>query len=102
MTWHRIDVAPELAAGEKTTTLVNGREVLICRTKDNYYALGSRCTHSAWPLVGEPIEGNEIICTLHGARFDLRDGCPVSGPASKPLSTYPIELRDGALYVSFP
>ncbi len=46
------------------------------------------------------IEGMEIICTLHGARFDLRDGCPTAGPASRPLATFPIELRDGELYVS--
>ena len=41
----------------------------------------------------------EIVCTLHGARFDIRDGCPSGGPASKSLSSYPIELRDGELYV---
>jgi len=82
------------------TAVIEGREVLICRVGEDYFALGSRCTHSAWPLVGEPIEGKEIVCTLHGARFDLRDGCPTIGPASKPLATYPIEMRDGALYVS--
>ena len=79
---------------------VEDREILICRVRDDYFALGSRCTHSAWPLAAEPIEGMEIICTLHGAHFDLRDGCPTRGPASKPLATYPIEFRDGELYVS--
>ena len=81
-------------------TVVEGREILVCRLGDDFFALGSRCTHAAWPLVGEPIEGSEILCTLHGARFDIRDGCPTSGPASKPLSTFPIERRDDALYVS--
>ena len=100
MTWHRIDTPPEMRSGTKMTAVIEGREVLICRVGEDYFALGSRCTHSAWPLVGEPIEGKEIVCTLHGARFDLRDGCPTIGPASKPLATYPIEMRDGALYVS--
>ena len=99
MAWRAIALPSPIASGEKTAVLVGGREILVCRVDDRYFALASRCTHSAWPLAGEPIEGMEIVCTLHGARFDLRDGCPTGGPASKPLATYPIELRDGELYV---
>jgi 3-phenylpropionate/trans-cinnamate dioxygenase ferredoxin subunit len=99
MSWHELNLPSPLATGEKIAVRVQDQEILICRVKDDYYALGNRCTHSAWPLSGEPIEGMEIICTLHGARFDLRDGCPTAGPASKPLATYPIELRNGQLYV---
>ena len=100
LAWHRIDEMSPLASGDKMVAKVDGREVLICCVEDEYFALASRCSHAAWPLVGEPIDGHEIICTLHGARFDLRDGCPTLGPASKPLATFPIEKRDGALFVS--
>ncbi|MBW2422668.1 MAG: Rieske 2Fe-2S domain-containing protein [Deltaproteobacteria bacterium] len=100
MSWHRIDAPIGLASGEKHLAVVGGREILVCRTGEDYYAIAGRCTHSAWPLVDEPIEGMEIVCTLHGARFDLRDGCPTAGPASKPLATYAIERRHDALYVS--
>jgi len=100
MSWHLISLSSPLISGEKIPICIEDREILICRVKDDYFALGSRCTHSAWPLAGEPIEGMEIVCTLHGARFDLRDGCPTGGPANKPLATFPIELRDGELYVS--
>jgi nitrite reductase/ring-hydroxylating ferredoxin subunit len=61
---------------------------------DNPLVSGERTTAS----IGDK---EVLVCTLHGARFDLRDGCPTAGPASKPLATYPIELRDGELYVSF-
>lgn len=100
MSWHRIELPDSLASGEKFQAEVAGRELLVCRIGAAYFALASRCTHGAWPLLGEPIEGMQIVCTLHGARFDLRDGCPTSGPASRPLATYPIEERDDALYVS--
>lgn len=96
--WLRVPF--ELAPGEKRVAELGNREVLVCRTSEGYFALASRCTHAAWPLADEPVEGWQIVCTLHGARFDLRDGCPVTGPARKPLATYPIELRDGELYVS--
>ena len=99
MSWHPIKLPSPLASREKVSISLEDREILVCRVDDQYFALSTRCTHSAWPLVNEPIEGMEIICTLHGARFDIRDGCPSGGPASKPLSSYPIELRDGELYV---
>jgi len=100
MPWHRIDLSPPLGSGESASTEIDGREILVCRIEQDYFALAGRCTHAAWPLASEPLEGMEIVCTLHGARFDLRDGCPTGGPARKPLATYPIELRDGQLYVS--
>jgi len=100
MPWHHIALPSPLDPGEKTAARIDDREILVCRVDEGYFAVANRCTHSAWPLQSEPIEGMEIVCTLHGARFDLRDGCPTAGPASRPLATYPIELRDGELYVS--
>jgi 3-phenylpropionate/trans-cinnamate dioxygenase ferredoxin subunit len=100
MSWHHIALPNPLVSGEKSVARLEDKEILVCRIDESYFAVSNRCTHSAWPLASEPIEGMEIICTLHGARFDLRDGCPTAGPASKPLATYPIELRDGELYVS--
>lgn len=96
--WERLDLV--LSPGEKRVVEIAGREILVCRTTTGYFALAARCSHAAWPLADEPVEGSQIVCTLHGARFDMRDGCPVAGPARKPLATYPIELRDGGLYVS--
>jgi len=100
MSWHHIALSDPLATGQKAAMEIEGKEILICRIDEQYFAVANRCTHSAWPLCQEPIEGLEIVCSLHGARFDLRDGCPTAGPASKPLATFPIELRDGELYVS--
>lgn len=102
LAWHRIVLSAPLCSGDKQVCQVAEREVLVSRVEDRYFATSSRCTHAAWPLVGEPILGMEIVCTLHGARFDLRDGCPSSGPAHKPLDTYAIEQRDGDLFVNLP
>lgn len=99
MAWHRIPLPGPLAPGEKTAARIGDREILVCRVDAGYFAVSNRCTHAAWPLAAEPLEGTEIHCTMHGARFDLRDGCPIAGPASRPLATYPVELRDGEVYV---
>lgn len=110
MSWQRVEIAAEatqeasgapLAPGDKRAVRVGDQEILVLRLGDEYFAVSNRCTHAAWPLTREPVDGMEIVCTLHGARFDVRDGCPTGGPTSKPLATYPIELRDGELYVRF-
>ena len=110
MSWQRIEMAegeaksapgPPLAPGEKRAVRVGDHELLVLRLGDEYFAISNRCPHAAWPLSNEPIDGMEILCTLHGARFDVRDGCPTGGPTSKPLATFPIELRDDELYVRF-
>lgn len=100
MAWHQIAFQDPLRSGESKTTMVKDKEILISRVGTAYYAVAGRCTHAAWPLSPEEVEGFEVVCTLHGARFDLRDGCPTTGPASKPLAIFPIELRNGELYVS--
>lgn len=98
--WERVEIA--LEPGEKRVIEIAGREILVGRTSDHYFAVAPRCPHAAWPLADEPVEGFQIVCTLHGARFDLRDGCPTSGPARRPLAIYPIESREGGLFVSLP
>ena len=99
MSWHSVTLDVPLASGDRQAVRIADTEVLVCRVGDEYFAVSNRCTHAAWPLAAEPLDGVEILCTLHGARFDLRDGCPTAGPASRPLATYPIELREGELYV---
>jgi 3-phenylpropionate/trans-cinnamate dioxygenase ferredoxin subunit len=41
----------------------------------------------------------QIECWLHGSMFDLRTGKPTNLPATEPVATFPVELRDGAVYV---
>ncbi len=100
MPWHHVSLPSALRPGQKAETEIDGKEILVCRVDEQYFAVANRCTHSAWPLSRGEIKGMEVICTMHGARFDLRNGCPSAGPASKSLATFPIELRNGELYVS--
>ena len=72
---------------------LGGRGVLVCNVAGELYAVAARCTHAAWPLDGGPLEGSELVCTLHGARFDVRDGRPRARPASKPLETFAVRIR---------
>jgi 3-phenylpropionate/trans-cinnamate dioxygenase ferredoxin subunit len=76
-----------------------GRDFLLCRADSSFYAISDRCTHAAWNLAGSEIRGCEIVCSLHGARFDLRTGAAVAAPARKPIGTFPVRTRAARIEV---
>jgi nitrite reductase/ring-hydroxylating ferredoxin subunit len=66
-----------------------------------FYATADTCTHEKWSL-GEDsdLEGNEIVCPLHMARFDIRSGKVLCLPAMESLRTFQVEVgEDGRVYV---
>ena len=69
------------------------RDFLLCRADGSFYAISDRCTHAAWNLAGSDIRDCEIICSLHGGRFDLRTGAATASPAHKPIGTFPVRTR---------
>jgi len=100
MTRLRVCAVGELAPGSSVT--VQGDEkIAVYRTGDGeFYATSDTCTHEEWSL-GEDsdLEGCEVTCPLHMARFDLRTGKPLCLPATTPLTTYEVRVEDGTIFV---
>jgi 3-phenylpropionate/trans-cinnamate dioxygenase ferredoxin subunit len=61
---------------------------------DEIMASDDVCTHAFALLSTGWFEGCEIECPLHGARFDVRTGKVLCGPATKDLSVYPVKVED--------
>lgn len=77
--------------------------IAIFKINAQFYAIDDTCTHSDASLAaGKVNEHCEIICPLHGARFDLQTGKALSFPAVKPVNTYPVVVKDGQVYVQLP
>ena len=85
----------ELKMGEGNAILVRASplpDVLILLRHENgtFTALNARCTH----LGCQVRPGGEFLtCPCHQSTFD-RWGKVVRGPAQKPLSSYPVEVRE--------
>jgi nitrite reductase/ring-hydroxylating ferredoxin subunit len=45
------------------------------------------------------LRGHRLICPLHGASFDVRNGAVLGAPASAPLPRYPVRIVDGQIEV---
>ena len=72
---------------------IAGTEVLVCHTAEGFFAINNTCSHAAASLAEGKLKGHRILCPLHGAAFDVRDGKALSRPASVPLACYPVRVE---------
>ncbi|CAG9262954.1 non-heme iron oxygenase ferredoxin subunit [Paraburkholderia caribensis] len=72
--------------------------IAVYKCGDEYFATQDKCTHAQASLSEGWVEGFEVFCPVHDARFDIRDGRALCFPATEPLATYKVVLEGG--YVS--
>ncbi|NOX60591.1 MAG: ubiquinol-cytochrome c reductase iron-sulfur subunit [Chloroflexi bacterium] len=69
----------------------------LVRLEDGFLAEYRKCTHLG--CVVPWIEEEGIFnCPCHSSLF-TKEGEVISGPAPRPLDLFPIEIRDGVIYV---
>lgn len=78
---------------------VEGRKVLLHRSAGELHAIDDVCSHAGGVLSRGVLAGCVVECPLHGARFDLRDGQIVRGPAHHPQPVLPTRVRNGWIEV---
>jgi 3-phenylpropionate/trans-cinnamate dioxygenase ferredoxin subunit len=96
----RVCSLDDVPKGTAVSAEIDGTAVAIVHADDdNVYAVYDQCSHAAVALSEGEIDGCTLECWLHGSRFDLRTGAPTGLPATGPVPTYPVEIRDGDIYV---
>ena len=79
---------------------VAGRDILVCHTKSGVYAVDDICTHAFARMSDGRLRGVRLICPLHGASFDVRNGTVLGPPATRPLAAHAVRVVDGAIEVA--
>ncbi|MDX9849750.1 MAG: non-heme iron oxygenase ferredoxin subunit [Anaerolineaceae bacterium] len=92
----------ELPSGERIFLEIDNMSIVIFNIAGDVYALEDRCTHDNGPLGEGEIEGFEIICPRHGARFDVRDGRALTLPAVEPTRYFPTRIIDNQIEIGIP
>ena len=96
-----IDVAPQagFTAGQWRSLDVDGTLVAVFNMDGAYYAIEDVCTHDGGILTGGALEGEEIVCPRHGARFSIKTGAVLAPPAYEDVATFPVRINDGMVQV---
>ena len=85
--------------GELTGVLAEKLPVVLANVDGDIYALEDQCSHEEYPLSDGSLEGSDVVCTYHGARFDACTGARKALPAVMPVRSFPVEIREGEVYV---
>lgn len=96
-----VDVAAECEIAPGTCRLidVDGANVAVFNIDGAYYAIEDLCTHDGGDLSGGMLDGDQIVCPRHGARFCVRTGTALTAPAFEPTATFPVRVENGAIQV---
>ncbi len=95
----RAAAASEIPPGEKKIVEVDGILVVLVNLDGQFYAIEDVCTHDGGPLGEGKLNGCELICPRHGARFDVRTGAATRMPAIEPAPTHAVRVENGDVLV---
>lgn len=76
--------------------------VVLFNVNGTYYAIADLCTHDDGPLEDGNLEGYEVECPRHGARFDIRNGAALCLPATTPVPTFQVKVIGEDIFVESP
>ncbi|ETN91455.1 Naphthalene 1,2-dioxygenase system ferredoxin subunit [Gammaproteobacteria bacterium MOLA455] len=92
--------AIDITDNKSVAVSLEGKNILICKSNGDYYAVDNQCTHQRAELTAGRIRNCYLACPLHGVRFDLRSGMPKGELTRVPLKTYPVSVaEDGNLHL---
>lgn len=92
----------DLPPGERLFVEIGDVSIVVFNIAGKLFAIGDICTHDDGPLGDGDLDGHQIICPRHGARFDVRNGKVLSLPAVVDIPTYPVRITEDDIEVGVP
>lgn len=102
MTWTRVAEASEIPDGEGYAATAGGRHIAIFKVEGDLFACDGICTHGHAHLAEGYLDGEEVECPMHSGRFNVRTGKAVCAPARIDIATFPVDVREGDVFVDIP
>jgi pyruvate oxidase len=102
--WFQVAQIDDLPEGRVKTVTPGHRAICLSHFNGQWAAMDNRCPHQGGPLGEGSIETGVdgqcwIRCPWHGWDFDPLTGKPPGGHEDSGQVMYPIEIRDGAVFV---
>ena len=97
--WVTVAREGEMVPGEYRLVDLDGTPVAVFNIGGAYHAIEDVCTHDGGDLASGFLDGDQIICPRHGARFCLRTGDALTAPAYEPVAVFPVRAENGMIQV---
>jgi 3-phenylpropionate/trans-cinnamate dioxygenase ferredoxin subunit len=92
----------ELQSGDRLFIEIDGTMIALFNLNGEYFAIQDVCSHDDGPVAEGELEGYEIVCPRHGARFDVRSGEVLSLPAAVDIPAYPVRVEGSEIQIGVP
>lgn len=92
----------DLPTGERIVIESDNHPIVLFNISGNIYAIDDICTHDEGSLNEGELDGFQIVCPRHGARFDVRNGKVAALPAFQDIVSYPVRVVDGFIEIGIP
>jgi len=89
----------QMKAGSRLIVEIGGKAFILFRVGDDYYAIQNICSHEYQTLDESELDGYEITCPKHGAKFDIRNGNALTLPAVEKIQSVPVRVVDGMVEI---
>ncbi len=93
----------EIALGEAKSYQIGDSKIVVCNVNGEYFALSDVCSHDDGELVsgeGKLVDGCQLECPRHGARFDVKTGKATRMPAAAGIKTYNVKVLNDELEIN--
>jgi naphthalene 1,2-dioxygenase ferredoxin component len=91
----RADIKPDVVLA----SLLGDDPIALTEFEGRVYAISDTCTHEFALLSEGFLDGHEIECPLHQARFDVCTGRCLEGPATQDLEVFEVKIEGDDVYV---
>jgi len=87
-----------VTSGKGVLASVDGRDVAVFRRGEELLAIGNDCPHQGGSLCDGWVEGDIVVCPLHGWEFDMRTGACMTVPGES-VPRYIATVEDRTVYL---
>lgn len=92
MAFTKVATVQEVPAGQAKKIKVGNKEVALFNINGSFCAIDDPCPHRGGPLSEGELNGMEVTCPWHGARFHLTTGAHLCPPANRSVAAYSVQV----------
>ncbi|MDP3983003.1 MAG: non-heme iron oxygenase ferredoxin subunit [bacterium] len=100
MTFIKIAEVNQVVDGVVKKFIVKDKIIAVANVGGEFFVIDDTCSHAQCSLSRGRLNGKELACPCHGAKFDVKTGKALTLPATIALQAYEVKVIDGDIMVS--
>jgi nitrite reductase/ring-hydroxylating ferredoxin subunit len=99
LTFHAVAAVGDVTPQTVLRAEVGDEDIAVFNLDGAYYAIKDMCTHGEARLSEGYIEGDEIECSYHAGRFEIKTGKASQFPCVVDVESYPVKVENDMILV---